>query len=273
METNFTSFVSPSSLIAVTELLRQKEELIADNSADTSSSSSSKDPLPYDPLLGWYTAATLSGLLILFLACVGLEKIKDRILMSFDRQAVAPSLRGGGGGGAGEPCLGPGATDSAGTLAPDDADDDDDDAKGASRGTEVPAPEGDALLRSGRNCCSVVDHNYVYLTLDRTNRAEAAPQPQRGLGGAGGDSAGDVGWSEGRGGGGGGGGQDETRTTTGSTSLLGGAGAAASVAAAATHSVKIEIVEVHSETTVADDDDDDVELRRKDSVVSSSAAK
>ena len=46
---------------------------------------SSRDPLPYDPMLGWYTAATLSGLLMLFVICVALEKIKDRLLTIFER--------------------------------------------------------------------------------------------------------------------------------------------------------------------------------------------
>ena len=46
---------------------------------------SSKDPLSYDPMLGWYTAATLSGLLLLFIVCVGVEKIKDKILSLFEK--------------------------------------------------------------------------------------------------------------------------------------------------------------------------------------------
>lgn len=47
---------------------------------------SSKEPLPYDPMLGWYTAATLSGLLVLFIACVGIEKIKDKIVSLFENR-------------------------------------------------------------------------------------------------------------------------------------------------------------------------------------------
>jgi len=38
------------------------------------------DPLPYDPKLGWYTAAVLSGLLFAFIACVGLEKAEKHLL-------------------------------------------------------------------------------------------------------------------------------------------------------------------------------------------------
>jgi len=38
------------------------------------------EPLPYDPKLGWYTAAVLSGLLFAFIACVGLEKAEKRLL-------------------------------------------------------------------------------------------------------------------------------------------------------------------------------------------------
>lgn len=40
----------------------------------------SDDPLPYDPMLGWYTAAVLSGLLFAFIACVGLEKAEKRLM-------------------------------------------------------------------------------------------------------------------------------------------------------------------------------------------------
>lgn len=40
----------------------------------------SDDPLPYDPKLGWYTAAVLSGLLFAFIACVGLEKAEKYLL-------------------------------------------------------------------------------------------------------------------------------------------------------------------------------------------------
>jgi len=40
----------------------------------------SDDPLPYDPKLGWYTAAVLSGLLFAFIACVGLEKVEKHLL-------------------------------------------------------------------------------------------------------------------------------------------------------------------------------------------------
>ena len=47
--------------------------------APISSFVSSRDPLQYDPMLGWYTAAALSGLLILFLVCIGLEKIKEKV--------------------------------------------------------------------------------------------------------------------------------------------------------------------------------------------------
>ena len=40
----------------------------------------SDDPLPYNPMLGWYTAAVLSGLLFSFIACVGLEKAEKHLL-------------------------------------------------------------------------------------------------------------------------------------------------------------------------------------------------
>ena len=40
----------------------------------------SDDPLPYNPMLGWYTAAVLSGLLFAFIACVGLEKAEKHLL-------------------------------------------------------------------------------------------------------------------------------------------------------------------------------------------------
>lgn len=43
-------------------------------------SSRSDDPLPYNPMLGWYTAAVLSGLLFAFIACVGLEKAEKHLL-------------------------------------------------------------------------------------------------------------------------------------------------------------------------------------------------
>ena len=38
------------------------------------------NPLPYDPKLGWYTAAVLSGLLFSFIACVGLEKAEKHLV-------------------------------------------------------------------------------------------------------------------------------------------------------------------------------------------------
>ena len=38
------------------------------------------EPLPYNPMLGWYTAAVLSGLLFAFIACVGLEKAEKHLL-------------------------------------------------------------------------------------------------------------------------------------------------------------------------------------------------
>lgn len=112
---------------------------------------SSREPLPYDPLLGWYTAATLSGLLILFLACVGLEKVKDKILMTFEKDHQGNVRRGdraslaGGDCDAGQQRLVRSSNDDPKCLA-----------------------ENDALL--GRNC---VDHNYVYLTLDRPNHVDA----------------------------------------------------------------------------------------------------
>ena len=37
--------------------------------------------IPYDPMLGWYTAATLSTLLGAFLVCVGLDKLKNKLLI------------------------------------------------------------------------------------------------------------------------------------------------------------------------------------------------
>jgi len=40
----------------------------------------SYEPLPYDPKLGWYTAAVLSGLLFAFIACVGLEKAEKYLM-------------------------------------------------------------------------------------------------------------------------------------------------------------------------------------------------
>ena len=46
----------------------------------------SRDPIPYDPMLGWYTAATLSGLLLVFLACVGLERIKQEAVDALERR-------------------------------------------------------------------------------------------------------------------------------------------------------------------------------------------
>lgn len=131
-----------------TEVMKSKEGHVPINPF-----ASSREPLPYDPMLGWYTAATLSGLLILFLACVGLEKVKDKILMTFEkdhqggnnvRRGERASLAGGGCDGS-QQRLGRGSNEDPKCLA-----------------------ESDALL--GRNC---VDHNYVYLTLDRPNHVDA----------------------------------------------------------------------------------------------------
>lgn len=190
---------------------------------------SSREPLPYDPMLGWYTAATLSGLLILFLACVGLEKVKDKILMTFEKDHQGIVRRGdraslAGGCDVGQQHLARTSNDDPKCSA-----------------------ENDALL--GRNC---VDHNYVYLTLDRPNHVDANqsgpgsgfPAPRlpgcpttrspTGRDGEGGEpplpsTAPET--AEGR--------RDEgTRTTQ------------SSFGAVQTHNVKIEIVEVHSESPV-----------------------
>jgi len=45
-----------------------------------SGSINSREPLPYDPMLGWYTAAVLSGLLFAFIACVWLEKAEKQLM-------------------------------------------------------------------------------------------------------------------------------------------------------------------------------------------------
>ncbi len=45
-------------------------------------------PLPYDPMLGWYTAAVLAGMLVLFLICLGLEKIKVRIMFGLHQRRM-----------------------------------------------------------------------------------------------------------------------------------------------------------------------------------------
>ena len=50
------------------------------NPRPASRDAQSDDPLPYDPKLGWYTAAVLSGLLFAFIACVGLEKAEKYLL-------------------------------------------------------------------------------------------------------------------------------------------------------------------------------------------------
>lgn len=42
--------------------------------------------VPYDPMLGWYTAATLSAFLLAFLACVGLERVKQEAVDAWDRR-------------------------------------------------------------------------------------------------------------------------------------------------------------------------------------------
>ncbi|ESO09931.1 hypothetical protein HELRODRAFT_167756 [Helobdella robusta] len=99
METTATtssssSFISPTTHFK--NLLIRYSSIAQEDVEDAYQSSSnnfvsSKDPLPYDPWLGWYTAATLSGLLLLFLVCVGLEKIKDRILTYFEKR---PNLNG-----------------------------------------------------------------------------------------------------------------------------------------------------------------------------------
>ena len=49
-------------------------------------SSTSRDPLPYDPMLGWYTAAALSAMLIAFMLCVGMEKLKDELIDACDNR-------------------------------------------------------------------------------------------------------------------------------------------------------------------------------------------
>ena len=48
--------------------------------------SSSHDPMLYDPMLGWYTAATLSALLLAFIVCVGLERAKNEISKEWKRR-------------------------------------------------------------------------------------------------------------------------------------------------------------------------------------------
>lgn len=62
----------------------------------------SDEPLPYDPMLGWYTAAVLSGLLFTFIACVGLEKAEKQLVDAcMARHGSGKHLEhiGGGGGG------------------------------------------------------------------------------------------------------------------------------------------------------------------------------
>jgi Leucine rich repeat len=48
--------------------------------SQTPASVGSREPLPYDPMLGWYTAAVLSGLLFAFIACVWLEKAEKQLM-------------------------------------------------------------------------------------------------------------------------------------------------------------------------------------------------
>lgn len=203
------NFTSIAALVAVSHIHKSKPE-----TAESTGVSSSKEPLPYDPLLGWYTAATLSGLLVLFLACVGLEKIKDRILMTFEKNH--PSA------GRDHPHLGV-ATGPGAALQPP---------KGSAD------TESDALLggvtpnATARNC---VDHNYVFLTLDRQNHAtaplslpavrSASPTaPASAPTGRLGPQLGTGEW------------EDPARTST----------------TGRTHNVKIEIVEVHSESPIHD---------------------
>jgi len=37
-------------------------------------------PYPYDPKLGWYTAALISGLILVFIFCESMEKAKHAII-------------------------------------------------------------------------------------------------------------------------------------------------------------------------------------------------
>ena len=39
-------------------------------------------------MLGWYTAATLLGLLVAFVACVGIERIKQEAMDAWDRRFI-----------------------------------------------------------------------------------------------------------------------------------------------------------------------------------------
>ena len=44
-------------------------------------------PLYYNPMMGWYTAAALSGMLVIFLLCLALDKAKTRVLQVATRAA------------------------------------------------------------------------------------------------------------------------------------------------------------------------------------------
>jgi len=132
---------------------------------------SDKDPLQYDPMLGWYTAATLSGLLVLFLACVGLEKIKDKIVEVCEGRDASATT-----------------TTTTTTTKPFDALHTDcveivvDDAKsllrekrssgsGGLTPTEIAKSEENVSLLINTPKGSTID-NYVYMTLDRPNHLE-----------------------------------------------------------------------------------------------------
>lgn len=41
-------------------------------------------PFPYDSRLGWYTAAVITGLILAFLLCVGMNKAKHAIVDYWD---------------------------------------------------------------------------------------------------------------------------------------------------------------------------------------------
>jgi hypothetical protein len=38
------------------------------------------ETMPYDPMLGWYTASTLGAMLMCFLLCVACDKVKQRVV-------------------------------------------------------------------------------------------------------------------------------------------------------------------------------------------------
>ena len=37
-------------------------------------------PFPYDPMLGWYTAAMISGFILVFLLCEGMNRLKRAVI-------------------------------------------------------------------------------------------------------------------------------------------------------------------------------------------------